>query len=106
MEIKSKGAALIAVERERQVLHLGYDAQRDEAYTGGQLGLAGIYYAAQAMHRYFPDEDCEVKARVYPWAGAPQRANAVEVRLDQLVKAGALIAAEIDRMLRDDREAA
>lgn len=75
------GAGLIAAERARQVNELGFTAEHDGQHTEDQLIRAAAYYmrAGQAA---------------WPWRGAwPPLGD----RRGDLIKAGALIAAEIDR---------
>ena len=70
------GVGLILNERERQVKELGYSSEHDDNHTENFLALEAIRYAN-------PIEDAFL-----------------EDRIDDLVKAGALIAAEIDRLQR------
>lgn len=82
------GAKLIERERARQVLEEGYGAEHDATYTGGELRSAAICYALG--HTQFWPDDWDV--RYWKPTRDPVR---------DLVKAGALIAAEIDRLLRE-----
>lgn len=83
------GAALIAAERRRQVDAEGWTAEHDDAHAGYQLARAGAYYALWAAG--------VTDLPGWPWdirmfkPGDPVRT---------LTKAGALIAAEIDRLQR------
>jgi len=80
----ASGADLIAAERQRQIDAEGYDPAHDDAHTNGELGEAATAYI-QGDGSWWP-WDNEWK----PWDG----------RVRSLVKAGALIAAEIDRVQR------
>jgi hypothetical protein len=92
------GAARITAERRRQLVE-GYDAGHDARHPAGELTYAAIAYAAHAAarlkHRGEP---------AAPYAGLPARPwPRGEFRpgpdaLTALVRAGGLIAAEIDRI--------
>ena len=103
------GAARIAAERQRQ-LALGHDADEDDDDNrAGELALAAVCYAAPGC-LYAMDEDERPGAvrfaDPWPWGeelddrrcarGRPTRLE----RIRTLEKAGALVAAEIDRLLR------
>lgn len=85
------GVKLIARERKRHVEREGWDADHDDGHTCDELARAAVCYAMPAPMRrmsYWPwDEEY--------WKPTPKD------RVRELVKAGALIAAEIDRLLRD-----
>jgi hypothetical protein len=88
------GAEMIAAERWRQTEVEGWDAWHDDAeHTTGELVEAAVCYALAGIGA----ESDVVPAR-WPWVDAdwkPSRDGIVS-----LTKAGALIAAEIDRLLR------
>lgn len=88
------GAALIAYERERQQ-EKGWDADHDDNvlnHAHGQLVSAAIAYA-------LTDRDPLLKReRFWPWEDGWKPTP--DDRIRELTKAGALIAAEIDRLLR------
>jgi hypothetical protein len=71
------GVKLIADERVRQITVKGWSDSHDDAHTNGELIVAAIHYATA---------NCICK----PPSG----------RIGNLAKAGALIAAEIDRIMR------
>ena len=92
------GVDLIAIERERQLSVEGWSAEHDTEHTEGQLAMAAACYAFDAVAlpsisaKYFIHDN-------WPWSQKwwkPTPDNAIR----QLVKAGALIAAEIDRRQR------
>jgi hypothetical protein len=89
----SGGINLIGKERQRQIKELGWTKEHDKtANSSGELALAAIQYAIPPQYR---DEEC-VK-EVFPWEWKywhPTPNN----RILELTKAGALIAAEIDRL--------
>jgi hypothetical protein len=86
------GAALIVNERHRQIKEEGYDAKNDDKYDQGELAHAAIGYARPKvnanspipLHWFLPDKSWEPS----------------DDEVWNLVRAGALIAAEIDRVLR------
>lgn len=87
------GAAQIAAERRRQVHEEGWSASHDDAYTDGQLiDAAGCYTAAATGIDGLNVEN------LWPWDPAWWKPSEDPAR--NLVKAGALIAAELDRLRR------
>lgn len=84
------GIELIQAERKRQI-QLGWDAEHDIQHRMGELLGAALCYATPTAHRglilraYWPQD----------WDYSPS-----EDRMRELVKAGALIAAELDRILQ------
>lgn len=92
------GCELIAEERQRQVDEEGWTSEHDDQHAGGQLAQAGACYAAWAECVCIP-EHCEPKVGQVVWPfGADQFKPKDRIR--NLVRAGALIAAEIDRLQR------
>jgi hypothetical protein len=105
------GAELIATERERQIEELGYTAEHDSSHDDADLAFAAAVYAAptniyllrvQEHASIHPDHGDGGRVEwVEPWPVAwerRKRATELEGRIRELVKAGALIAAEIDRL--------
>lgn len=106
------GAELIAAERERQVSEEGWTTEHDDQHGDGSLAIAAACYAVPeriyvqrdfAVGPHFQDpwpwydsEDARKRQSNYPNAIATEGTE----RLRMLVKAGALIAAEIDRLAR------
>ncbi len=79
----SKGIELIAAERRRQVEVEGWTPEHDAEHVNGELAVAASCYATGDY-------------AMWPWA--PEWLKPKD-RLSDLVRAGALIAAEIDRLL-------
>jgi exosome complex RNA-binding protein Csl4 len=77
------GVALIAAERERQVSEEGWTQDHDDTHANGELVTAAVGYITGDRNK-FP----------ISWAFKPT------TRICDLTKAGALIAAEIDRLQR------
>lgn len=102
--MKNTGAELIAEERARQIAEEGYYAAHDDAHDRGEMLSAAMCYASVPLLRltYKPDaaedEITEVMATKWPWEEEWWKPDPDAVR--NLVKAGALIAAEIDRLQR------
>ena len=95
------GIDLIAAERARQVSVAGYTPEHDAQHTWGELGQAAAYYCARG-----PKEWLETAVFPASWDldSAKRQGFSVPTTCD-LIKAGALIAAEIDRRLADGEEA-
>ena len=106
------GIEMIAEERARQVAVEGWSPEHDKQHTSGELAWAAVCYAAPAPIFIQMRGPLRV-AFVDPWpsewasrwdkrpkkAGSYALAEPTEAeRLRMLIKAGALIAAEIDRL--------
>lgn len=92
-EHKRTGCELIAEERARQVTHEKYESHHDDRHTGCAMARAAAWYALPDFNRrnikcFFPTR----------WKFKPTPDD----RVRELVKAGALIAAEIDRIQRKE----
>lgn len=91
------GIELIAEERQRQIDKEGYTIEHDRQHTPSELAVAASCYA-------YPPEYCypggEIRADEWPFDEGykPSPDN----RLRELVKAGALIAAAIDRLQNNE----
>jgi len=98
----SEGVALIAKERERQIAVEGFDADRDAGYVAGELISAAACYAAMAQAQVASERYHKVMVvhpeilSLWPWHKEWWKPSPDPVR--NLEKAGALIAAEIDRV--------
>ena len=94
------GAEMIVAERKRQIEAEGWDAEHDDEYLEGQLVDAAICYATNT-----DAHDGEVRTQIgahypyWPWSDAWDKRNK-HGQLRSLAIAGALIAAEIDRLQR------
>lgn len=95
------GAELITIERARQIARDGFSADHDDEHTLGELSEAAACYA-RAGDTHLRVNGCTILIardfawpwETYDWKPCPQN------RVKELVKAGALIAAEIDRLQR------
>ena len=91
----SKGIELIAVERRRQIEKEGWTAEHDKQHKKGEMALAAACYAIPEERRY--DMSPIIEGDVWPWAPKWWKPTPGD-RVRELTKAGALIAAEIDRI--------
>lgn len=89
--VSTQGVAAIAAERKRQMEVEGWTPEHDDGHDDGELAFAAASYALFAhLRRRVPPE-------FWPWD--PQWWKPKD-RRSNLVRAGALIAAEIDRLDR------
>lgn len=86
------GAELIAAERQRQVTEEGWTPEHDAEHLGDTLALAAACYALPESNR-----GNWVRYDLWPWEERYWKPSP-EDRVRELVKAGALIAAAIDRL--------
>lgn len=89
---------LIAEERARQISVEGFDASHDDKHDDNQLANAAACYALDYRHSEREIWDKPLLDYLWPWE--PEWWKPEESRVRNLVKAGALIAAEIDRRQR------
>jgi hypothetical protein len=105
------GVERIAAERKRQIDKEGWDAAHDDDHIDGSLLDAAIGYAAAPSDLYRQTEGASGRGSLLFETVWPRRWNAEwdkremrdptdAQRIRMLEKAGALIAAEIDRLLR------
>ena len=91
------GVELIAEERERQIEEEGWTAEHDDAtHEIGDLATAGACYAA------FGSRSSNDVPFSWPWDHEWWKPSPNQLR--NLAKAGALIAAEMDRLIRMDEQ--
>ncbi len=95
------GAELIAAERQRQIDVEGWTPEHDDEHVNGELIVAGITYGAVAVLQLngIGTDRVETPPATWPWD--PKWWKPSEDITRNLVKAGALIAAEIDRIQRN-----
>jgi hypothetical protein len=108
----SKGVELIAAERERQVSVEGWTPEHDAEHTDGQMAMAAACYATpkQLYEKIVkPGTDQEpyvLFSDPWPWDEEwDKRMRATHNRIRRLQIAGALIAAEIDRITASESPA-
>lgn len=103
-----EGTALIAEERLRQVMSEGWTAEHDDWHSTGEMAIAAACYAIPKDVREKSIWNTTLLEYLWPfefayWKPAEKTKSvrkAQENRICELVKAGALIAAEIDRLQR------
>ena len=96
------GVELIAAERKRQIEKEGWTQEHDTEHPKGDLALSGACYALDVVGEFRNaigrnNDLVSVAYRLWPWAfrwWKPTHNDPIR----QLVKAGALIAAEIDKL--------
>jgi len=88
----SNGTDLITAERERQIRAEGWTPEHDAEHTENELAWAARCYVDQAIFTFTEPSP----TGAWPWDESWWKPSPDPVR--NLVKAGALIAAEIDRL--------
>lgn len=104
--IMKSGIALISAERERQQLQEGYGPHHDDQHESGELNDAAMAYAFAAAEQIRGENHECIKTlaesanlpKPWPWENSWWKPSEDPIR--NLVKAGALIASEIDRLQR------
>jgi hypothetical protein len=93
------GAMLIAKERERQMTEENYSAQHDDGHHKGELVCTALMYASeQNLWARDNHPDCASISSLSNFAHFKVKRTGNRIR--DLTRAGALIAAEIDRLQR------
>lgn len=102
----ASGFAMIMAERQRQISEEGWTPEHDAQHGDGQLAAAAACYALPRGLRtpWVNEDELTMLQAIWPfdwkwWKPAEDRGTASRIR--ELVKAGALIAAEIDRLSPD-----
>jgi hypothetical protein len=93
------GIERIAAERKRQIEKEGFTAEYDKQYANGDLADAATCYVMREDFRIRRQGAMTVKEMIWPWYDEWWKPSP-DSRIRELEKAGALIAAEIDRILR------
>lgn len=94
----SAGIAMIRAERARQIGVKGYTPEHDARHDGTQLARAAACYALHAAG--VTQIGAHLAGQAWPWPW-PQAGFKPGEPVDDLVKAGALIAAELDRLIAE-----
>jgi hypothetical protein len=95
------GAEMIAAERQRQIEQEGWTAEHDDEHAGFEMSRAAQSYLTEVHVVALTGKDASVYPNPpseWPWLLSDWKPSDDPIR--NLVKAGALIAAEIDRLLR------
>jgi hypothetical protein len=102
------GAEIIAAERQRQIEEEGWSPEHDDEHGRGQLARAAENYVRFAAE---PDVARDYQRKNghtpggWPWHWSwwkPSQGSTSADRIRDLAKAGALVAAEIDRLQRGE----
>lgn len=86
------GIEKIVAERKRQIEKEGWSPEHDDQHTKGELALAALSYI---WSEWIPNS--QILKMYFPWDAKWWKPKD---RISNLVRAGALIAAEIDRLQR------
>lgn len=103
----SPGAVAILQERDRQEAVEQFSPLEDDAYVNGELLSAAVSYTYESLSMIWAPNgvgDCPVQGwapEQWPWDPDWWKPSADPIR--NLEKAGALIAAEIDRLQRAEK---
>lgn len=87
----------VLTERIRQIMVEGYTAEQDDQYTTGQLADAASAYATWAHFGSLPYAERTDAPVLWPWAAETWKPKS---QRRMLIKAGALILAELERLDR------
>jgi hypothetical protein len=94
------GIERIADERRRQIEEEGWTADHDDQHENNELAKAAACYALP-FPDFYDEYTGDERARFFPNQWAEERFKPTpNNRIRELEKAGALIAAEIDRLQR------
>lgn len=102
------GSELIAEERQRQIEKEGWTPEHDETHSRCTLAVAGASYALDVASRESGEHESwkklygEGAKQIWPFDSEWHKPTPDDP-IRQLVKAGALICAEIDRLQRNKR---
>lgn len=102
------GIELIAEERRRQIEEEGWTADHDIQHTHGEIASAAACYAMTESDRNhlaqvtIREEDGTVKHYPVIWPWEEQWWKPADRKKD-LIRAGALIAAELDRLINSEQ---
>ena len=97
----------IQSERRRQMSFEGWTIEHDDTHEFGELARAASVYCLGKLYRYFNGymtgvgfEDVPRLTEAWPWRQAPK----LKSHRENLIRAGALIVAEIERLDRKSKK--
>jgi len=96
---RKTGAELIAEERQRQISQEGWTPEHDDGHREDELAKAAMCYAMPNRYRDLKPLSRNYHETFWPWEQEFWKPSPND-RVRELTKAGALIAAEIDRLQR------
>ena len=106
-KVPSRAMGLISQERYRQIVELKYDEDHDAQWESGELAMAAAVYAICAsfvVSELEEDELQKVTGLLWPMQWEYDVLDSLDTEnlddcIEALIQSGALIAAEIDRLL-------
>lgn len=103
--MKKSGVELIAIERLRQIQEEGWTAAHDATHDDGELAMAASVYAWPKSYMSTGAPRCAIitKREFWPFDEKWYKPSQTGSPIPDLIKAGALIAAEIDRILNNSK---
>lgn len=102
----NKYAQLMAEERERQIDEEGWTPKHDDEHVNGELADAAVCYAA-TKNIYFMEKVFVIFRKytpLFPWNRYAFFKKEKHTRKRQLIIAGALLIAELERLERADNK--
>lgn len=98
--VKLSGVEKIAAERARQVSFHGYTPDHDDTHANGELSSAAIAYLEEAFQMIYAGDDVPDSDPPFSWPFEDSSWNPSVGPIRNLVKAGALIVAQIEMLER------
>ena len=102
IQLRTEIVMMIVTERLRQINEEGFIEEADDAYVFGELAMAAAAYATPPGKRPY-----EAPPHIWPWnknwwKGKPAMGTVKDIpqRIGELVKSGALILSELERLHR------
>lgn len=102
MNYKAKALELILAERHRQIAEEGHTPEQDDNCLAHELMIAGACYEREPDRR-----EADFLTHCWPWekdSWKPTSHEGPQGRIRELVKAGALFTAELDRLNRASKK--
>jgi hypothetical protein len=98
--LKTYGIQYVADERQRQMEVEGYLPSHDQLHHASELALAAACYVLPQSYRKLrlADDNAEIGWALWPFERTHWRPS-TDDRVKELIKGGALVVAEIDRLL-------
>lgn len=98
---KDCGLGLIVDERLRQIREEGFSPEHDDAHVNGEISAAAKCYVGWARQQaVYPNVNFKAWEMPHEWPWEPEWWKPSDDPIKNLKRAGALIAAEIDRLKR------
>lgn len=95
------GSEMISYERNRQIYDEGWSSEHDDQHRLGEIIRDSIAYSTRAFYQIYINNETIIDSSLgWPWSLDWFKPSNDPIL--NLVKAGALIAAEIDRIQREE----